>query len=305
MTALHRLGALALALVALLCLAPAGTVAAEPDADLAAWRAARLRSLTSDTGFLTLVGLYWLEPGRSSFGRDQRNRFVLEHPRMPKRLGDFERRGDVVHFIAARGVQVLWKDAAVQRVEMRPDTSGSPTILRHGRIEFFVIARAGQFGVRVRDLDNPRRSEFPGLEHFPAEPDWRVTARFEPYDPARRIPIINILGMESDMTSPGAIVFEKDGRSWRLDALDEDPASPTLFVMFADATSGRGSYGAGRFLDVPRPRDGRVVIDFNRAYNPPCAFNDFATCPLPPPQNRLELAVTAGERNFPPAGAAH
>lgn len=296
-------------LVAIACMpgfAAAGGGAGTPvDADLAAWRADRLRSLTSDDGFLTLVGLYWLEPGRSSFGRARGNSFVLEHPRMPRRLGTFERIGNEVRFSAARGVEVWWRGQAVQRIMMRADTSGDPTVLRHERLEFFVIERSGRLGLRVRDLDSQRRRDFAGLEHFPADAAWRIEARFEAYEPPRRIPILNILGMESEMPSPGAIVFEKDGRSWRLDAIDQDPESPTLFVMFADATSGRDSYGAGRFLDVPRPRDGRVVIDFNRAYSPPCAFNEFATCPLPPPQNRLELSVTAGERTFPPTGAAH
>jgi hypothetical protein len=269
------------------------------------WRAQRVAALTSDSGFLTLAGLYWLEKPRSSFGRARSSTFVLEHPAMPRRLGEFERAGDTVYFTAARRDSVFSGDLAVTRIELRTDRSGSPTVLRHGPIEFFVIERSGQLGVRVRALDNPRRRDFPGIEHFDASDAWRVTARFEPYEPVRQIPIMNVLGMEDDMTLPGAVVFEKDGREWRLDTIDEDPASDSLFIMFADTTSGRTSYGAGRFLYVERPRDGRVVVDFNRAYNPPCAFSDFATCPLPPPQNRLELAVTAGERKFPPAGVAH
>jgi hypothetical protein len=272
---------------------------------LEAWRAARVAALTSDSGFLTLAGLYWLEQPRSSFGRARANDFVLEHAAMPRRLGHFERAGDAVRFVAARRDTVFAGEAAVTRIDMRSDRGGAPTVLRHGPIEFFVIERSGQLGVRVRALDSPRRRDFPGIEYFDASDAWLLTARFEPYEPVRQIPIMNVLGMEDDMPSPGAIVFEKDGREWRLDTIDETPGSNSLFVMFADATTGRESYGAGRFLYVERPRDGRVVVDFNRAYNPPCAFSDFATCPLPPPQNRLELAVTAGERKFPPAGVAH
>lgn len=269
------------------------------------WRAQRVAALTSDSGFLTLAGLYWLEKPRSSFGRARSSTFMLEHPSMPRRLGQFDRAGDAVYFTAARRDSVFAGDVAVTRIEMRNDRSGSPTVLRHGPIEFFVIERSGQLGVRVRALDSPRRRDFPGIEYFDTSDAWRLTARFEAYEPARQIPIMNVLGMEDDMPSPGAIVFEKDGREWRLDTIDETPGSDSLFVMFADATTGRESYGAGRFLYVERPRDGQVIVDFNRAYNPPCAFNDFATCPLPPPQNRLELAVTAGERKFPPAGVAH
>lgn len=299
--------AIASAALALFVLGATPAFAADQPAgeSLEAWRAARVAALTSDSGFLTLAGLYWLEQPRSSFGRARSNDFVLEHAAMPRRLGYFERAGDAVRFVAARRDTVFAGEAAVTRIDMRSDRGGTPTVLRHGPIEFFVIERSGQLGVRVRALDNPRRRDFPGLEYFPASDAWRLTARFEPYEPVRQIPIINVLGMEDDMPSPGAIVFEKDGREWRLDTIDETPGSNSLFVMFADATTGRESYGAGRFLYVERPRDGRVQVDFNRAYNPPCAFNDFATCPLPPPQNRLELAVTAGERKFPPAGVAH
>lgn len=291
----------------LLVVAAPPTLAAAPSAatTLAQWRADRLAALTADSGFLTLVGLFWLEPGRSSFGRARSNDLMLDHPALPRRLGVFELVGGKVRFIAARRATVLESGRPVAVVEMQPDTSGSPTVLRHGPLEFFVIERAGRLGVRIRDLDSPRRREFPGIDYFDADDQWRIEARFEPYEPVRQISILNVLGMESDMPSPGAIVFEKEGREWRLDAIDESSESATLFVMFADGTSGRESYGAGRFLDVPRPVNGRLVIDFNRAYNPPCAFNEFATCPLPPEQNRLALRITAGERKFPHAGAEH
>jgi len=165
-----------------------------------------------------------------------------------------------------------------------------------------VIERAGNLGVRVRDLNNPHRTGFKGLSYFPVSTAWLFDARFEPYQPAHRIKIINILGMEQEYESPGAVVFQKDGREWRLDAVLEEPGDRELFIMFADATSGHETYGAGRFLYVPLPSAGRTRLDFNKAYNPPCALNDFATCPLPPPQNHLKLRVEAGEKTY--AGAA-
>jgi uncharacterized protein (DUF1684 family) len=152
--------------------------------------------------------------------------------------------------------------------------------------------------VRVRDRESPRRRDFAGLEHFPASDAWVFDARFEPYVPAKTIRIVNILGLEEDEVSPGALVFEKDGREWRLDAIRESADAKELFVIFADGTTGRETYGAGRFLYVPLPQDGRVRVDFNRAYNPPCAFNRFSTCPLPPDQNRLALRVEAGELKY-------
>ena len=155
----------------------------------------------------------------------------------------------------------------------------------------------------MRDVDHPARRQFAGLAYFPVGAGWVVDARFEAYDPPKRIPIMDILGEERHMSAPGALVFQKDGHLWRLDAIEEEPGAEELFIMFADRTSARETYGAGRFLYVPRPVNGRVPVDFNKAYNPPCAFNDFATCPLPPPQNRLELRVEAGELTYRRPGA--
>jgi uncharacterized protein (DUF1684 family) len=297
--------------VALLTAGAASPLRAEDSsslpADLAQWRQSRVAALTSDTGFLSLVGLYWPEPGRNSFGRSDRSTFVLDHPAMPAHAGDFVLTGSRLKFIAARRSGVLHDGQPVAQVTLAADTSGRPTILSVGTLQFFAIERDGKLGIRVRDTYSPRRRDFPGIDYFDADASWRIEARFEPYVPARRIRIVNVLGMELDMPSPGAILFDRDGQTWRLDMIEEDTAAPTLFVMFADGTTGRETYGAGRFLDVPRPVDGRVTVDFNRAYNPPCAFNTLATCPLPPPQNKLELRIPAGEKTFPPAGssAAH
>jgi uncharacterized protein (DUF1684 family) len=174
-------------------------------------------------------------------------------------------------------------------------------VLESGTLSFFVIERVGRYGIRLRDKASPHRTNFRGLDYFPISTDWVFDARFEPYTPHRKIKITNVLGMEEDMDAPGALVFNKDGKEWRLDAILEDPKDEELFVMFADATSGKETYGAGRFMYVSLPQNKRVQLDFNKAYNPPCAFNTFATCPLPPYQNRLPLRVEAGEKNY--AGA--
>ena len=299
-------GCTAMVLIALLASigAPGARTADSGDVppELAQWRQQRVAALTSEKGFLTLVGLYWPDAGRSSFGRSKNSTFVLDHPAMPARAGEFLLSGTTLEFVAARRSRVLHDGQPVSRIALAPDTSGKPTILSLGTLQFFAIERDGRLGIRVRDTDSVRRREFPGLQYFDADASWKLDARFEPHVPTRTIPIMNILGMELEMPSPGALVFERDGQTWRLDAIDEDPTAPTLFVMFADGTTGRETYGAGRFLDVPRPVAGRVTLDFNRAYNPPCAFNTFATCPLPPPQNKLTLRIPAGEKNFPPAG---
>jgi uncharacterized protein (DUF1684 family) len=295
-------------LLALALSSGGGTVAApasiDPQAEHALideWRAQRVAQLTSDEGWLTLAGLFWLEDGDNSFGRARDNALVLDNPALAEHCGTFTLSGHAVRFTAAPDSGVTHDGQPVSSLELSADTSGHPTVLASGPLRFFVIERAGNLGVRVRDLNNPHRTGFQGLSYFPVSTAWVFEARFEPYPPGRRITIINILGMEQEYESPGAVVFMKDGREWHLDAVLEEPGDRELFIMFADATSGHETYGAGRFLYVPRPSAGRTRLDFNKAYNPPCALNDFATCPLPPPQNRLKLRVEAGEKSY--AGA--
>jgi uncharacterized protein len=188
-------------------------------------------------------------------------------------------------------------DQPVTRVALAPDTSGEPTVLSIGTLTFYVIDREGRLGVRLKDSAAPARTGFQGLDYFPIDSDWRFTAQFVPYEPQKRIPILNVLGMQAEMISPGALVFESQGKEYRLDPVLEE-GTTDWFVMLADETSGHETYGAGRYLYVTPPEDGRTVIDFNKAYNPPCAFSSFATCPLPPPQNRLPLSITAGEKTY-------
>lgn len=290
-------------LAALAALPLAAAVPPDPQPHRAAveqWRTARLANLTGESGWLTLVALYALPEGSTAFGRARGNEFRLIHASMPARAGVFEVRGERVRFVAQAGSGVVHEGATVSELDMQSDTSGDATVLSVGTLRFFVIERDGKRYVRVRDVEHPLRRQFAGLDYFPISADWVVEARFEPYAPPRRIPIVDILGEERPMSAPGALVFTRDGREWRLDAIAEDPEAEELFVMFADATSGRETYGAGRFLYVPRPANGRATIDFNKAYSPPCAFNEFATCPLPPPQNRMALRVTAGELKYEP-----
>jgi uncharacterized protein (DUF1684 family) len=275
--------------------APAAT---EHEREIEAWRARRAANLTSESGWLTLVALHPLARGRTSFGSAPSNAFALPHPALPPHAGTFEANAKRVRFVAREGSGIAHNGKLVTTIDLATDLTGSATTLASGSLRFFVIDRDGKRYVRVRDVEHPARRKFAGLDYFPVSDEWSIQARFEPYAPVRRIPIVDILGEERPMAAPGALVFEKDGREWRLDAIEESPDSKELFVMFADATSGRETYGAGRFMYVPKPVDGRVTLDFNKAYSPPCAFNDFATCPLPPPQNRLDLRVTAGELKY-------
>jgi uncharacterized protein (DUF1684 family) len=268
------------------------------------WKARRLASLTSETGWLTLAGLYWLKPGENTFGRAKSNALRLDNESLANLAGAFVLNGNKVRFVARKGAGVTHEGTPVSEIDLAPDTTGKPTLLKSGALTFFVIDRDGRLGIRVRDSENVHRRNFRGLEYFPVDDSWVFNARFEPYTPRRKVKIVNILGMEEDLDAPGALVFTKDGKEYRLDAVLEDPGDTELFVMFADATSGKETYGAGRFMYVPMPKDGAVRLNFNKSYNPPCAFNEFATCPLPPFQNRLtSLRIDAGEKNY--AGADH
>lgn len=277
--------------------------AATEQTNILNWRAQRRAELTSDTGWLTLAGLFWLKEGSNSFGSGPGNDLILNNAALAETAGTFQVAGHSVRFTAHPGARVLLDGAAVDSVALRSDAGGEPTVLASGSLRFFVIERGGKLGVRVRDLDNPRRVEFHGLQYFPISTKWVLMARFVPYPPDKRIRIVNILGMEEEAVSPGALEFTQNGHEWRLDTVLEQVGDQQLFIMFADTTSGRETYGGGRFLYIPLPMGGRAVVDFNKAHNPPCALNDFATCPLPPPQNRLQLRIDAGELKY--AGGPH
>ncbi len=222
----------------------------------------------------------------------------------PAVAGSFERHGKDVTIKVMPGVGVTHDGKPVDTLFLRSDADGPPTGLELGSLRFFVIDRGDRVGVRVKDTKSPALAAFHGLDEFPIRPDWRVAARFEPYQPPKQIPIPNILGQVTDTPSPGAVVFEKDGKTYRLDALPggEDGS---LFVIFGDQTNGHETYGAGRFLGIDPPKDGRVVVDFNQAYNPPCAFTSYATCPLPPKQNKLAMRVEAGEKKYGEGHGGH
>lgn len=300
---LSRVAALAVLAVAMTvgvaAAASAATAGTEDEnSRLADWRAKRLASLTSETGWLTPVALYWLKEGDNSFGRASHESFSLDDAALAPDTGAFVLKDHRVRYVAHAANAMTYLGKPITSMDLVSDHDDKPTELIAGTLHFVVIDRAGHLGVRVRDSVSPNRLQFKGLQYFPVRPDWLVHARFEPYVPEHKIRIVNILGMTEDMTSPGAIVFDRDGQIWRLDAILEDPGDQQLFVMFSDSTSGKQTYGAGRFLYIGLPQGNRIDVDFNEAFNPPCAFTDFATCPLPPEQNRLALSIDAGELKY-------
>lgn len=267
------------------------------------WKAERLERLRLPDGWLALVSRDWLEPGRHAFGGGEGSRYRFAPADAP--IGELELAGTTVTLHPLPGQPLRFQGAQVDApMELTPPPSGaSPRIeFDDGRGRFEVIRRGDRFALRVMHDESPTRSGFVGLDYYPADPEWRIEATFHAHEPDRTIPIVNVLGDEEATPNPGRIEFERAGRKHSLEAL-EGPDG-TLFIIYADRTNGRDTYGAGRFLYTDPPADGRVVIDFNRGYNPPCAFSAYTTCPLPPPENRLDLSIEAGELAYAGPGPA-
>ena len=267
------------------------------------WRAERLEEINGEDGWTTLVGLFWLNEGQNRFGSDPSNDIVLPRSSAPKFTGSLRLDKGVVRLEATPDAGVTSDGKPANTLVLQSDGDGKPTVLKLGSLKLFVIKRGEKLGLRVKDKHHPARSNFAGLDYFPLSLNFRLDAKFEPYDPPKIIPIVNVLGMIDNMTSPGALVFEVNGKNYRLDPVLEK-GSKQLFIIFADKTSGKETYGAGRYLYADPPgAGGKVVLDFNKAHNPSCAFTKFATCPLPPRQNRLAIRVEAGEKKY--AGPGH
>ena len=258
------------------------------------WHERRLQRLQSDDGWLTLVGLSWLKEGanRAGSSKDAEVAFPAE---APSAVGTFTRSGSSVAFQPEKGVSVLRDGQTFTGGTLKTDVAGNPDVLKVGRLSFYVIARGDELGVRIKDPEARARREFTGIPMYPPSAKWRVRARWEAANGPRTMDVPNVLGRVETMRVPGTAVFAIDGKEYRLTPVLEGD-SPQLFFVFADQTNRSDTYGAGRFLYADPPQDGFVVLDFNRAYNPPCAFSPFATCPLPPKENRLALKVEAGEK---------
>lgn len=269
----------------------------------AEWRAERRAALVAEDGWTSLVGLHWLELRAHYVGNSPTSGIRLGHG--PAKLGLVQQEGGRVYFTPERGVTVTDEGAPVRgRIALRDDRDAAPGELRfdEGKGRLALIHRGGRNALRVRHADAPGRIGFGDIDYWPIDAGWLLEGRFVAHPAGRTLEIANIVGGVDAMPNPGTVEFNRDGVAYRLEALEGSDGG--LFLVFADRTSGQGSYGAGRYLDASAPdAAGRVMLNFNRAYNPPCAFTDFATCPLPPPDNRLDLAVTAGERAYArPAG---
>jgi hypothetical protein len=260
------------------------------------WRSEREARLTSDGGWLTVAGLFWLKEGDNPFGTDPGADIVLPAGSAPAKAGVFARKGERVTLRLLPGAAGRVGGKPVEGpVALRADTSGASDVLEMGDLSMNVIERGGRYGIRLKDRNNAPRKSFTRLKWFEVEEEYRIEARWVPYPEPKPVEVPNVLGQIAPMPSPGYAEFTLAGKALRLDAVLEGPDAEELFIIFRDQTSGKETYGAGRFLYADLPKGGKVVLDFNKAYSPPCAFTPYATCPLPPRQNRLPVRVEAGE----------
>ena len=278
--------------------------------EIEAWRAARVARLTAPDGWLSLIGLEWLHEGANRVGAAADNDIVLKAG--PAHLGTVTLAGDGTVRIALAqdsGATVDGKPVAetVLIDDMHVTAGATPTTVRFGNASFYVIDRDNRRALRVKDGDAEARRDFVGIDYFAIDPSWRIEADWVPFDPPHDLQMGSVIGTIDTVKVPGKAVFHRNGHVFELLPYQEEPGGELFFVL-ADQTSGKQTYGAARFLYAALPADGlakpgKVVLDFNKAYNPPCAFTPFATCPLAPPENRLDLAVTAGEKKY--AGGHH
>jgi uncharacterized protein (DUF1684 family) len=260
------------------------------------WYQDRIESLKSEEGWLNLIGLHWLDAGETTFGTGTGSAFRLESQDFPDSIGVFYLEGDKVFFSPKADSIFLEGNVVKEKVKIFDAETQEFEKLSFKSLRWNIIKRADAYGVRLRDLETAAVTQFDEIERYPVDLEWRIEAKFISYDPIREIPITNVLGQTTPNPSPGYLEFQKDGITYKIDALD---AEDELYLIIADNTSGGETYGGGRYMYVKKPVSGDLVIlDFNKAYNPPCVFTPHATCPLPPRQNMLDLAIIAGEKTF-------
>lgn len=297
------------AAVAVAALATGGTFACRegrPPADPAyaakvgRLRAERIAELSGESGWLTLVGIHWLKPGAIRLGSGAGNDIVLHSEDVPAFAGTIELSGDGSVVLRARPeAGATLRGEPVTELALRSDRDGSPDVVEIAGLRMNLIDRSGSRALRVRDPRSPRRAAFRGIPYFPVDPRLRVSATLERYDAPREVLVASAQGPAQRMLAPGLLRFRIGAAPCRLEPFAAAAEAESLFIVFRDATAGRETYGAGRFLDAaaPAPGSNRVILDFNLAYNPPCAFTPHATCPLPPPQNVLPVPIEAGEKD--------
>lgn len=300
-----RIAAVFLALISGVAIVSAAETPSSYTHEIQQWRADRVARLTAPDGWLSLIGLEWLHEGANRVGSAAGNDIVLKAG--PAQLGTVTLAADgMVRIVLDKhsGATVDGKSVGEATLvdDMHATAGAEPTTVRFGNASFFVIDRDNRKALRVKDTDAEARRDFLGIDYFPVDASWRIEAEWVPFVPEHDLEIGTAIGTIDKVKVPGKAVFQRDGHTFELLPYQEEPGGELFFVI-ADKTSGKETYGAARFLYAALPvgglaKPGKVVLDFNQAYNPPCAFTPFATCPLAPPENRLDVAVTAGEKKY-------
>jgi len=265
------------------------------------YRNDRIAWMRSERSPLALAGLFWLKAGKNSFGTDRSNDFVLPVGSAPGQVGYFELKENSVGVDVGIGTLVKLNGQSISRwAKLKSDASGTqPDVLELNHLRMKVIERGGKLAVRLIDLKNPRLLAFRGIAFYEINPELRVKAKFLPYHPPKKFKVATVLGYEEELECPGIAQFNLGGTAVQLEPVFETPGDTKLFFMFKDSTNGRETYGGGRYLYSDLPNHGHVILNFNQAHNPYCAYNGFSTCQIPPLQNWLKVPIPAGERKYP------
>lgn len=287
---MHRI--IIIALIAMLFGSP--IYSQQEEQDLLKWRQKRLTSLTSDEGWVTLAGLFWLKEGENSFGSSPENNLIANYPDFPAKAGVFLRRGEKVEFLTEAGVTITHDKNPVTRMILTDDREGRQTILRCKGFSWYLLLRGDRLGIRMKWNEHPNRHKLTGLPAYTFSADWRIKGRFIPYAQPKTLTIASVIGTQSEEACPGEIHLTIKGQKI---ILYPTGTRDEMSLMFGDATNGKETYDGGRFLPLSAPDDqNEMIVDFNYAYNPPCVFTPFATCPVPVTENILSVGIEAGEK---------
>ncbi|HLH08569.1 MAG TPA: DUF1684 domain-containing protein [Terriglobales bacterium] len=289
----HWIGILLFGCTACLFAADTAQKDSRYQAEIMKWRQQRVASLKEN--WLPLVGLFWLKEGNNQFGSNANDPVLLPRGKAPEQAGIFVLQKGVVSVKGLPGSNLISGGKPVTEMKLKSDVTGYPTILELGDLRMHVIQRNERFGIRVKDTNSERAREFTGLTFFPIQESYRVVGKFVPFETPKKLAIPTVLGESVEMESPGYVEFTVNGTKARLTPLIEDDPQEYFFIM-KDLTSGKETYPAGRFLYAHASKDGKVTLDFNKAFTPPCGYTPYATCPLPPRDNYLQVAITAGEK---------
>ncbi len=258
------------------------------------YRTTRLERLKAPDGWLNLAGLLWLKEGENTLGSDSTNTIVFPE-KAESNLGEIILDGDKVIFNPNKELDIRVNDEVVESKELITDVKDKPDMVKHGDFGWFIIKREDRYGIRLRDYNSPLLSQLDSIPAYEINPDWKVEATFKELEEKRKVNVQTVIGTEEEYTVSGILEFNINEKKYTLTPFDTKDG---FFIIFADETSQNETYPAGRFLYANAPdKRGQVEIDFNKAYNPPCAFTPYATCPLPPRDNILAVAVKAGEKN--------